>query len=457
MELPPIQAAPPIVAPPVIGAERRDFFGWGILLSLFLLMIVLSVAATFIRDAKLDKKGGPGLETKLKAAVIQQSIGKQLGGGDDKDLRALVLELEPKKTSSPEAARVYLAANAELNAPTDAEALAELAKWKDPKAKFVAQLYASKSLDLAAAAKIDKALGDSYLERLERAQALEKAGDKSARKRLGLEPNAQTMVVGMLVGCGLLLAGVVLWIVFFNSAGRGLTPTPGFPVFLTPGNGDREAVRIAFAFVLWILGGGLIANFLPIKNEIAAQVVTSVFALALVTWALKLRIRGVAGPTWRERLGDLSSPGKLVLWGLGAWVAAAPLLVVTFILTLLLSKVLPQPDHPLNDWLVKPNLWTIVGAYLAAAVFAPLIEETLFRGALAPAIAASTRSPAVGILASAFLFAGIHPQGIAGWPPLAAIGFMAAFVTYRTRSLLPAIVLHAVHNSVTLLVAVMVQ
>jgi membrane protease YdiL (CAAX protease family) len=48
----------------------------------------------------------------------------------------------------------------------------------------------------------------------------------------------------------------------------------------------------------------------------------------------------------------------------------------------------------------------------------------------------------------------IHPQGGALWPVLAWIGGMAAYLTYRRQSLIPAIVMHACHNTTIILFSV---
>jgi membrane protease YdiL (CAAX protease family) len=52
---------------------------------------------------------------------------------------------------------------------------------------------------------------------------------------------------------------------------------------------------------------------------------------------------------------------------------------------------------------------------------------------------------------SSLLFAMVHPTGVPAWPALAAIGAMAALLTFQTRSLVPSIVMHAVHNGTLLL------
>jgi membrane protease YdiL (CAAX protease family) len=54
------------------------------------------------------------------------------------------------------------------------------------------------------------------------------------------------------------------------------------------------------------------------------------------------------------------------------------------------------------------------------------------------------------------LFAAIHPQGPILWAGLAAIGVMACFLTHMTGSLVPAMVMHSVHNASVLTLAIVV-
>ena len=78
--------------------------------------------------------------------------------------------------------------------------------------------------------------------------------------------------------------------------------------------------------------------------------------------------------------------------------------------------------------------------------------EIAFRGLLFQGLALRFRVwPAIFI--SAMGFAMIHPQGGMLWPSLAWVGGMAAYLTYRQSSLIPAIVMHALHNTTLILLS----
>ena len=46
------------------------------------------------------------------------------------------------------------------------------------------------------------------------------------------------------------------------------------------------------------------------------------------------------------------------------------------------TSPLSNPGHPVVELLVRGNAWTKIQVLLAAAVAAPLLEETVFRGLL---------------------------------------------------------------------------
>lgn len=89
------------------------------------------------------------------------------------------------------------------------------------------------------------------------------------------------------------------------------------------------------------------------------------------------------------------------------------------------------------------------GLVLAVVVIAPVAEELVFRGLLMAGIARGA-GIVVGVLISTLGFAISH-----GRPTVVVVAFAGgltfAVVAYRTRSVLPSIVAHAVHNAVPVL------
>ncbi|MCC8187146.1 MAG: CPBP family intramembrane metalloprotease [Bacteroides sp.] len=82
---------------------------------------------------------------------------------------------------------------------------------------------------------------------------------------------------------------------------------------------------------------------------------------------------------------------------------------------------------------------------LGVALFGPVLEELLFRGAVTR-ILLQRYSPAKAILFSALIFGIFHinPAQIAG---ATLIGLFLAWIYYRTESLVPCILIHVLNNS----------
>lgn len=92
------------------------------------------------------------------------------------------------------------------------------------------------------------------------------------------------------------------------------------------------------------------------------------------------------------------------------------------------------------------------GGILAISIIGPVIEELLFRGAIAKALL-QQYSPAKAILISAFLFGVFHinPAQIL---PAFLIGILLAWTFYKTDSLIPCILMHILNNSLSVYLSI---
>jgi membrane protease YdiL (CAAX protease family) len=88
---------------------------------------------------------------------------------------------------------------------------------------------------------------------------------------------------------------------------------------------------------------------------------------------------------------------------------------------------------------------TALGAF-CIALLAPWVEELLFRGAILPRLRAYSGSRSRGIVLSALFFGLIHINP-AQVPFAFLVGLAFGWVTVCTRSLLPALIGHALNNS----------
>lgn len=121
----------------------------------------------------------------------------------------------------------------------------------------------------------------------------------------------------------------------------------------------------------------------------------------------------------------------------------------------------------LNPWLeagkeqgLVPERWQSghAGAYVAnfvvIALVAPLVEEMVYRG-LGFAAVGSRFGPVPAIFVTGLAF-GLSHGLVVALPVLTLFGVLLAVVRWRTRSLYPAIALHAVFNAAALIAAVTV-
>ncbi len=87
----------------------------------------------------------------------------------------------------------------------------------------------------------------------------------------------------------------------------------------------------------------------------------------------------------------------------------------------------------------------LIGMLLVVGLFIPFAEELLFRGALYGWLRRRLGVPAAALL-SALLFSGVH-RIVWLIPALAVVGVILALVYERSGSLWPAVLVHALFNS----------
>jgi len=249
-------------------------------------------------------------------------------------------------------------------------------------------------------------------------------------------------------------AGILLWVVYFSFRSQGKIPQIGFPLQrLTLPDADKLALRCAQLFVMFLavpLAAGMLSKGIDKHvGNLVLYTLLLVGTFLIFKFPIGNRMFSLAtiGIT-RENLG------KNIGWGVATAVANLPLVLITALVGQWIFSGLPAPEHPTTVEIETGLGWfgTLVILF-AASVGAPIMEEIMFRGTLLPALARVLGRPVVAILLQGFIFAAIHPTGVPAWLPLMAIGSMSGFVSRQTGSLVPSIVMHAVHNFGTLMVA----
>jgi uncharacterized protein len=180
---------------------------------------------------------------------------------------------------------------------------------------------------------------------------------------------------------------------------------------------------------------------------VASQLFGLVLALAFLRW------RGIR---LRPMVGSVRPLGRLVGQGVGLGVAAiaGSTLIVSLLVALTGSDA--TPDQVLTGGIADTPLQLLL-AVVAAVVIAPVAEELLFRGLLHRGLRRRLALvPATAV--SSVLFAFVHidvvlsqPLAIAG---LVLVGVVLAIAYERTGSLVVPVIIHAVHNAITIVAVV---
>jgi hypothetical protein len=234
-----------------------------------------------------------------------------------------------------------------------------------------------------------------------------------------------------------------------GSAPGGLTPEEySFPAEI-PFAGFLETFGMALGFLLLsVVLSGIVVVFMagfglqmPPDNLGPLLFVNIPAAIGVMLWAV-LRVKG--------RLPIVLPLRPVSVWTLGS--------IVVFVLgsTVLISEldnvfrwVLPLPNFA--EEMFKQVARQPVIAVLVMVVMAPITEEAIFRGAILGPMA-RVRGPVAASVWSAVLFGVIHinPAQI---PTAFILGLIFAWWTLRTGSLWPALLGHALHNGMPVILS----
>ena len=131
------------------------------------------------------------------------------------------------------------------------------------------------------------------------------------------------------------------------------------------------------------------------------------------------------------------------------WLMVTPVVMLTgWLLVRLVGD--PGGSNPLLELVLGSHDPIALGLLaLTAVVLAPLFEETIFRGALLPVLAARL-GPLGGVLLSGLLFAMAHIS-VGELAPLTVLGVGLGLVRLRSGRLWPSVLMHGLWNAVTFL------
>jgi membrane protease YdiL (CAAX protease family) len=249
------------------------------------------------------------------------------------------------------------------------------------------------------------------------------------------------VVLGILAGIGLLITATVL-----RATGR---------LHLCYGRAPSKTTAFLEAFALYLAGYisiGLIARLIGHGSLILGPALSLAWIIFAMLWPL---FRGVSWQQLRGGLGWYRGQGivREAAAGVIGYLAGLPIIALSAVLAYVLSARTHTPmNHPLMFSDTR-GAWAIIQLYLLASVFAPLVEETMFRGALFNHLR-QWQDWFLSAVFSSIIFAALHPQGWAAIPVLGSIGFVLASIREWRGTFVSSVAAHALNNGMvtTLLV-----
>lgn len=125
-------------------------------------------------------------------------------------------------------------------------------------------------------------------------------------------------------------------------------------------------------------------------------------------------------------------------------------LIMCLLLLLLVPLSIFEILAPLPDMLVLNGLnFQSPAVIISAVVVAPVVEEIIFRGMITKILLAKY-DPKKAILISALIFGIIH-MNPAQIPCTIMLGLLFGWLFYKTRSIIPGVILHFTNNAIALL------
>ncbi len=247
------------------------------------------------------------------------------------------------------------------------------------------------------------------------------------------------ILLALLVGAGAL--GVCIFAITQLAGGK---IRPRFKAFPNAAETPMLSETIALFLAIFAITG-LFTVFLIKEHKIDISVFT---LLPLTLCPLIPLLFGGGWRRYKQLTGLHRGEGvfKEIGCGLLGYLAGLPLVVIGFVVSIVFFLLFPiEAEHPVMDPISGAGPLGILLLVLMLTVWAPLVEETLFRGVFYSHCRRWMAWPVAGII-TGIVFAAIHPQWIWFVPGLASIGLVFAMIREWRGSLIGSIAAHALHN-----------
>jgi membrane protease YdiL (CAAX protease family) len=297
--------------------------------------------------------------------------------------------------------------------------------------------------------------------------------DKTERKKIGTVAANKVMIVGVVA----LIIGVVVIVGLIFLI---LNTLKAFDGKLTSGLVPPAIHHGIYAevFAIWLLvfvGFTTLAGLLSIGLASGNAAISLLFvliaffgSLIALAWA---RIRGISFKQICVDIGWTTGRGLMreIFTGFAGYAMTLPILGAGVLITLLLFVVQQLVtggagtesfqgtgggSHPIIVDIADGVWLTRILLVIMAAVAAPVVEETVFRGVLYRQLRSSsckfpkTLSIICSVFLVSFVFAAIHPQGWIAIPALMGIAVGMNLLREWRGSLIPSMVVHGTSNGI---------
>lgn len=272
------------------------------------------------------------------------------------------------------------------------------------------------------------------------------------------------LVIGMaLVGVGVFVVGIAG--IVFLILGVVMLAKGSITRHFNAAANEREAAplleSLAVFLALFACTGALTVGLFERHESLSGLINLASLALIALCALLPLCFR-VGWQRFRQLVGLHRGRGilKEIACGAMAYLAGTPLILLGFGVSFLLFFIAnvispPDPDLPFFDPLAGIGPIALVGMILLLVVWAPVVEEMIFRGYFYAHCRRWLHWSVSGIVVG-IVFAAIHPQGIWFIPGLASVGFVLAMIREWRGSLIGSMTAHAIHNGMVAFVIVIV-
>ena len=303
-------------------------------------------------------------------------------------------------------------------------------------------------------------------ERLEMLQIEEQLKERFTSEQSIENLREEKRTLATILGLGLLLGGLALFVGFILTVIFIISKLKGKEIIkpvraLEPvgwGIGDVFKATILFCTAFYLVNIlELICRSKTVSENLLMIFNTSfldIAAFCFVIYFVIIKYR----QGWAALGLSMKNWLRGVFLGITGYVTILPLFLLIVLLVTRVSNYFgyQPPVHPLvNIFFKEHNPFILGGVIILAALVAPVIEEIVFRGFIYSAVR-KRAGVVLAIIVTSALFSLLH-MSIFSFLPIFFLGVALAYLYEKTGLLISSIMLHVIHNSLLILMLLLVK